>query len=83
MSRIASLVRPNIAALSPYSTARDEYTGPLGIFLDANESPFENGYNRYPDPHQAVLKEKIGLLKGIPTENLFLPDFDTLRGVIL
>lgn len=72
MSRIASLVRPNIAALSPYSTARDEYTGPLGIFLDANESPFENGYNRYPDPHQAVLKERIGLLKGIPTENLFL-----------
>ena len=72
MSRIASLVRPNIAALAPYSTARDEYDGPIGIFLDANESPYENGFNRYPDPHQAALKAKIALLKGIPVENLFL-----------
>ena len=72
MSRIASLIRPNIAALAPYSTARDEYDGPIGIFLDANESPYENGYNRYPDPHQAVLKAKIGGIKGIPVENLFL-----------
>ena len=72
MSRISSLVRPNIASLAPYSTARDEYTGPIGIFLDANESPYENGYNRYPDPHQAVLKAKIGAIKGIPAENLFL-----------
>ena len=55
MSRITPLVRPNIAALTPYSTARDEYDGPIGIFLDANESPYENGYNRYPDPHQAEL----------------------------
>ena len=72
MSRITPLVRPNIAALAPYSTARDEYDGPIGIFLDANESPYENGYNRYPDPHQAVLKAKIGGIKGIPAENLFL-----------
>lgn len=72
MSRITSLIRPNIAALAPYSTARDEYDGPIGIFLDANESPYENGYNRYPDPHQAVLKAKIGGIKGIPAENLFL-----------
>ena len=72
MSRLASLIRPNIAALAPYSTARDEYDGPIGIFLDANESPYENGYNRYPDPHQAVLKAKIGGIKGIPVENLFL-----------
>ena len=48
MSRITHLVRPNIAALTPYSTARDEYGGPIGIFLDANESPYENGYNRRP-----------------------------------
>ena len=60
MSRITPLVRPNIAALTPYSTARDEYDGPIGIFLDANESPYENGYNRYPDPHQAELKARIG-----------------------
>lgn len=72
MSRIAQLVRPNIAALTAYSTARDEYDGPLGIFLDANESPYTNGYNRYPDPHQVHLKSRIGELKGIPVENLFL-----------
>ena len=72
MSRITHLVRPNIAALTPYSTARDEYGGPIGIFLDANESPYENGYNRYPDPHQAALKARIGTIKGIPVENLFL-----------
>ena len=72
MSRITSLVRPNIAALAPYSTARDEYDGPIGIFLDANESPYNNGYNRYPDPHQAALKAKIAPIKGIPVENLFL-----------
>ena len=72
MSRITHLVRPNIAALTHYSTARDEYGGPIGIFLDANESPYENGYNRYPDPHQAALKARIGTIKGIPAENLFL-----------
>ena len=72
MSRISQLVRPNIAALTPYSTARDEYDGPIGIFLDANESPYDNGYNRYPDPHQAALKARIAPLKGIPVENLFL-----------
>ena len=72
MSRITSLVRPNIAALAPYSTARDEYDGPLGIFLDANESPYQNGYNRYPDPHQAVLKARLCELKGLQAENLFL-----------
>ena len=72
MSRITPLVRPNIAALTPYSTARDEYDGPIGIFLDANESPYENGYNRYPDPHQAELKARIGGIKGIPVQNLFL-----------
>ena len=72
MSRITPLVRPNIAALTPYSTARDEYDGPIGIFLDANESPYENGYNRYPDPHQAELKARIGGIKGIPVNNLFL-----------
>lgn len=69
---ILPLVRKNIAALTPYSTARDEYTGPVGIFLDANESPYENGYNRYPDPHQKALKEQISHLKGLPVENIFL-----------
>ena len=72
MSRITPLVRPNIAALTPYSTARDEYDGPIGIFLDANESPYENGYNRYPDPHQAALKARLCEVKGYSAENLFL-----------
>lgn len=73
MSRISSLVRPNIAALTPYSTARDDYKGPsIGVFLDANESPYDNGYNRYPDPHQAVLKERLASIKGVGTENIFL-----------
>ena len=68
----ASLVRPCIARLTPYSTARDDYQGELGVFLDANESPYENGYNRYPDPHQAALKALIAPMKGLPAENIFL-----------
>lgn len=70
--RLESIVRPNILALCPYSTARDEYQGELGTFLDANESPFENGFNRYPDPHQKVLKQKVAAYKGIDVRNLFL-----------
>ena len=69
---IESLVRANIAALQPYSTARDEYEGELGVFLDANESPFNNGYNRYPDPHQKQLKERLSEIKGVPSKNIFL-----------
>ena len=70
--RLEKAVRRNIVSLTPYSTARDEYQGEIGIFLDANENPFENGYNRYPDPHQKELKKKISSLKGINEENLFL-----------
>lgn len=69
---IESLVRANIAALQPYSTARDEYEGELGVFLDANESPFNNGYNRYPDPHQKQLKERLSEIKGVPSKNIFV-----------
>ena len=67
-----SITRKNILAMEPYSTARDDYKGTLGIFLDANESPYENGCNRYPDPRQVQLKQKIASIKGIRTENLFL-----------
>ena len=70
--KLDKVVRPNIISLKPYSTARDEYQGELGIFLDANENPFENGYNRYPDPHQKALKKKICSFKGINEDNLFL-----------
>ena len=71
-SDIEALVRPNIRSLCPYSTARDEYKGSLGVFLDANESPYQNGINRYPDPRQKVLKERISAIKGLPVENIFL-----------
>ncbi len=69
---MVNLVRENIAQLAPYSTARDEYSGPVGIFLDANESPYPTGWNRYPDPHQKVLKEKISAIKGVPVQSIFL-----------
>ena len=69
---IESLVRANIAALSPYSTARDEYQGELGVFLDANESPYDNGYNRYPDPHQKSLKARLSEIKCIEAKNIFV-----------
>lgn len=69
---INSLVRSCIAALTPYSTARDEYQGALGVFLDANESPYENGYNRYPDPHQKALKAQVAAIKGVAAENIFI-----------
>ena len=67
-----TLLRPNIAALSPYSTARDECSGAPDVFLDANENPYENGVNRYPDPRQKALKERLSALKGVPAECLFL-----------
>lgn len=66
------LVRKNILSLAPYSTARDEYKGSIGIFLDANENPFDNGYNRYPDPRQSELKEIISQIKGIPAQQIFV-----------
>ena len=68
---INRLVRECIARLTPYSTARDEYQGELGTFLDANESPYENGYNRYPDPHQKALKAQIAAIKGVSAQNIF------------
>lgn len=69
---ILQLVRKNIKALAPYSTARDEYKGALGYFLDANENPFENGYNRYPDPRQLELKSIIAPMKGVAVEQMFI-----------
>ena len=66
------LVRSNIAALEPYSTARDEFEGRASVFVDANENPFENGWNRYPDPRQKELKRRISQLKGVPAERIFI-----------
>ncbi len=71
---IQNLIRPTIKALKPYSSARDEFKGKKEdmIFLDANENPYENGVNRYPDPQQWELKKVISKLKGIPTDNILL-----------
>lgn len=72
MKRIESLVRPNMRAMVPYSTARDEFKGVAEVFMDANESPFDNGYNRYPDPSQARLKRRIAEIKGVDVQNIFV-----------
>ncbi|WP_439505655.1 histidinol-phosphate transaminase [Sediminibacterium sp.] len=70
------LIRPNIAQLSPYSSARDEFSGDAKVFLDANEnslgSPLSKWYNRYPDPHQVAIKNKLAVVKGIAAEHIFL-----------
>ena len=68
---LKSMVRPNIWELKPYSSARDEFTGNEGIFLDANENPFGER-NRYPDPHQRELKKTLSGRKNIPVENIFI-----------
>lgn len=66
-----NLIRPNIARLVPYSSARSEYTGSGGIFLDANENPY-GVLNRYPDPQQKMLKQKLSSIKNVPVENIFI-----------
>lgn len=68
---LQALVRPNIWNLQPYSSARDEFQGTEGVFLDANENPYGK-LNRYPDPHQKTLKTALSELKGVPTENIFI-----------
>ena len=72
MKSLNELLRPNIRDLKPYSSARDEYSGEAAVFMDANENPFNDPYNRYPDPHQRKLKKKIGDIKNIAPENIFL-----------
>ena len=68
---IEKLVRKNIMNLKPYSSARDEFSGADGIFLDANENPFGK-INRYPDPYQKELKNEISKIKNINFDNIFL-----------
>ena len=71
---INNLVRENIKSLKPYSSARDEFKDLDAemVFLDANENPFENGVNRYPDPQQTELKIEISKLKGVPQNQILL-----------
>lgn len=70
-SNIQKLVRKNILNLAPYSSARDEYQGKEGVFLDANENPFGD-YNRYPDPDQTDLKQRLAEIKKFDAKNIFL-----------
>ncbi|MBQ0074539.1 MAG: histidinol-phosphate transaminase [Prevotella sp.] len=73
MKTLEQLVRPNIWSLAPYSSARNEYSGHVAhVFLDANENPYNGPYNRYPDPLQLEVKERLSQLKGVPAENIFL-----------
>lgn len=76
MFDINNILRENIKNLTPYSSARDEYTGEASVFLDANEnaygSPLEIAYNRYPDPLQYKVKLKLSQIKGVPPRNIFL-----------
>jgi len=71
---LEDITRSSIKALQPYASARDEFVGNAEgmIFLDANENPFENGVNRYPDPHQNALKTKLSKLKDIPEDQILL-----------
>jgi histidinol-phosphate aminotransferase len=73
---IASLLRPHLRQLQPYTSARDEYSGSEGVFLDANENPFGSStsqdFNRYPDPYQTALKQEIAKIKGANPAQIFL-----------
>jgi histidinol-phosphate aminotransferase len=72
--QLDSFLRGNIKDLKPYSSARDEFNEVSGdmVFLDANENPFQNGVNRYPDPQQYKVKSQLSKLKDISTDNILL-----------
>lgn len=73
MKTLQQLTRKNIWDLAPYSSARNEYAGrEARVFLDANENPYNQPFNRYPDPLQLELKAAISKVKGVPAENIFL-----------
>ncbi len=69
---LQKLVRKNIWNLKPYSSARDEFKGEASVYLDANENPYNNNVNRYPDPLQWEVKEKIAQIKGVAKEKIML-----------
>lgn len=77
MFSLTNLLRPHVLTLTPYSSARDEYTGTEGVFLDANENPLgsttsQGQYNRYPDPHQWAIKQRLSPIKAVRPEQIFL-----------
>lgn len=71
---LENLVRNNIKSMKPYSSARHEFNDVKDnlIFLDANENPFENGMNRYPDPNQSILKKILSKIKNIDSKNILI-----------
>ena len=70
--KLTNLVRPNVHAMKAYSSARDEYTGHEGVFLDANENPFPSAVNRYPDPYQRDLKEELAAVKRVQMNQIIV-----------
>jgi len=71
MIDLQNIVRPNVLALTPYSSARDEFSGKADVYLDANENPYGE-LNRYPDPYQKELKNELSVLKKIDAKNIFI-----------
>jgi len=69
---IEELIRPDLLTLQAYSSARDEFKGEASVFLDANENPYNNGVNRYPDPLQLKLKTRIADIKKTKVNQIFL-----------
>ncbi|MBD0260409.1 MAG: aminotransferase class I/II-fold pyridoxal phosphate-dependent enzyme, partial [Cytophagales bacterium] len=71
-----AILRPHILTLTPYASARDEYEGTEGIFMDANENPIGSitpqPYNRYPDPYQSAIKQKVAAIRGVEPNQIFL-----------
>lgn len=76
MRTINELLRPHIKSLKPYSSARDEFSGQASVYLDANENPYGSisggNYNRYPDPLQKEVKQKLAMLKGVEPTQIFM-----------
>lgn len=72
MRPLEQLLRPNILRLQPYSSARDEFSGAAEVYLDANENPFPNGLNRYPDPYQRELKTALAKWRNVKPAQIFL-----------
>lgn len=72
MRELKDLVRPSVWKMKPYSSARDEFKGTASVYIDANENPYNQPYNRYPDPMQWVLKDRIAAIKEVDRTAIFL-----------
>ena len=72
MRSLEELVRPNVWRMQPYSSARNEFQGNASVFLDANENPWNEPINRYPDPLQRQVKARLAQLKGVEPRSIFL-----------